>query len=210
MLTLLDRLSSPYLTPVYMGVQSFAITLIFDKTVKALFARDVQASDISLQDAFVSPIVEEMMYSGILLTSSAAWMIPRFFVSLITGMTAARALTGRVTAEQNQEGLTLDTKIGVLFAVFREALACSLPVSTRSVVLVISDSCVFALSEVCPKEGVPDTPRFSSAWSYKVISSAFFRLTANTVAKAYGIAASITQHLSFNLTGFFTKDCAAF
>ncbi len=188
------------------GTQSFAIVSVFDKALRSLLVRNTEAQAISVKQTLVNPFVEEALYSGVLLTQSRMWIIPRFAASLITGMTAARSLTGRVTPEQNSQGLTPDTKIGFLWAISRELLLFSVASPTLSAVLIAADSCIFALAEVCPKQGEPDLPKFSSPWSYKVISSAFFRFTANRVAQTHGMVASIAQHLLFNISNCFGKN----
>lgn len=182
----------------FRGIQGFAISSIFDKTARFFLAANTQKEPSSIHTTLFHPIIEEAIYSGVLLTQSKAWMIPRFAAALFTGMTAARALTGWVSPERNKQGLTPDTKIGFLWAISRELLLLSFPQS--SIPLLFLDSSVFALAEVCPTKEQPALPKFSSAWSYKVLSSAFFRLTANTVAKTHGIVASIAQHLLFNIS----------
>ena len=91
----------------FRGVQSFAIVSIFDKALRCLLARNVKAEVPSVK-TILSPFIEETIWSGVLLTQSKIWMIPRFAASLITGMTAARSLTGRVATEQNRQGF-IDT-----------------------------------------------------------------------------------------------------
>jgi len=185
------------------GVQAFAISSVFDKAIRSLLARNVQGELNSARTTLLDPFIEEAIYSGILLTQSDAWMIPRFAAALFTGMTAARTLTGRVTPEQNKQGFTPDTKISFLWAISRELLLLTIPQS--SIPLTLLDSCVFALAEVCPKNEHLGLPKFSSAWSYKVLSSVFFRITANTVATTHGMAASIAQHLLFNISQAFQR-----
>lgn len=182
----------------FRGTQSFAIVSLFDKAIRFLLARNVKAESTSVADTLLSPLIEEALYSGVLLTQSKMWMIPRLVASLATGMTAARALTGRVTSEQYKQGFTLDTKIGFLWAVSRELLLHSVSSPILSTILTVADSCVFALSEVSPKKGRADLPQFTSRWCYKLISSVFFRFAAYDVAKTHGIVAPIVQHLLFN------------
>lgn len=195
-----------YLSNAMMGVQSFAIASIFDRVLKACLAKNRSAENTSLKTTFGDPLIEEIMYSGILLTQSNLWMIPRFLTATCTGAAAARALTGRVTDEQNKQGLSLDTKIGFCWAIAREMLVQALP--TSPLPLVVLDSCVFGLAEVCPKKEGPELPKFNAQWSYKLWSGAFFRGIANTVALSDGIIASITQHFLFNCSRFYQKQTA--
>ena len=89
----------------------------------------------------------------------------------------------------------------------RELTLLVVPSPVSSVILICADSGVFALSEVCSKQGSPDLPKFTAPWNYKVISSAFFRFAADTIAKTHGVAASITQHLLFNVSNAFGEKC---
>lgn len=182
------------------GVQAFALSSIFDRAVRRAFVQNANGQQPSARMTLLDPLIEEAMYSGILLTQTNAWIVPRFFAALCTGTTAARALT----SEQNKQGITLDTKIGFIWAVSRELLLTTVP--EPSIPLIALDSCVFALAEVCPKGQHPGLSKFGRGWSYKVISSAFFRATANTVASSHGISASITQHLLFNISRGFQKE----
>jgi hypothetical protein len=182
------------------GAQLFAIASVFDRAVKYVLARHAKPENITPTTTLFAPFAEECMYSGVLLTQSIAWMIPRLAVAFFTGITAARSLTGRVTAEQNKQGFTPDTKIGFLWALSRELLLWTLPSPLLPSALIAADSCVFALAEVCPKTGHPEVPKFSREWSYKVLSSAFFRATANVAALTHGMVASIGEHLLFNIS----------
>lgn len=180
------------------GLQAFAVSSIFDKIARSSLANNIQEAPNSIHATLLSPIIEEAVYSGILLTQSNAYLIPRFASALATGMTAARALTGPVTPKQNKQGFTIDTKIGFLWAISRELLLQLFPHS--AIPLTLLDSSVFALAEVSPPNNQPGLPKFSTPWLYKVLSSAFFRLTANTVATTHGIVASIIQHSLFNMS----------
>ena len=181
------------------GVQSFAVVSIFDRAIKALLLKEVQREKPSLQNTLLNPLIEEAVYSVVLLSQNRWLSILRLPAALVTGTTAARSLTGRVTPEQNRQGLTLDTKIGFLWSISRELLLWTAPISI-STALNVADSCVFALSEVCPKTGLPEIPKFSAEWNYKVLSSGAFRFAANTVAQTHGIVASFAQHILFNLS----------
>ena len=193
-----------FVSSCFCGVQAFAISSVFDKAVRAVLVKNGQGEDYSARTMLFDPFIEEGIYSGVLLTQSNAWMIPRLLAALFTGTTAARALTGQATPEQNKKWLTLDMKIGFLWAISRELILLTIPQS--SIPLILLDSCVFALAEVCPKNEHPGLPKFGPEWSYKVVSSAFFRVTANTVATMHGISASITQHLLFNISQAFQKE----
>lgn len=186
--------------PFSRGVQAFALVSIFDKAMRALFTNKARQQKTSFTETIAAPFIEEAAYSGVLLTQSKIWMIPRWAVALFTGMTAARSLTGRVTPQKDQQNFTLDAKIGFLWAIAREFLLWTLPASPALIVLTTLDSCVFALAEVCPKEDSRELPPFSGAWSYKVLTAAFFRFTANTAAKTQGIAAPLLQHLLWNIS----------
>jgi len=181
------------------GVQYFALTSVFDQAARYLLARNAKPQSNHICTVVFAPLIEECMYSGVLLTESASWLIPRWAAAFFTGVTAARALTGRVTPEQNKQGFTPDTKIGFLWSISREVLLQTLPAGWSFGTLLLADSCVFALAEVCPSAKTAELPKFQKEWTYKVLSAAFFRLAANTVAKTHGIAASITQHWLFNI-----------
>ncbi len=179
------------------GIQYFALTSIFDQATRYFLARNAKPQSNHICTVVFAPVIEEFAYSGILLTESSSWMIPRWAAAFFTGVTAARALTGRVTPEQNKQGFTRDTKIGFLWAISREILLLTLPAKLSFGTLLLADSCVFALAEVCPSTKTEELP--PREWTYKVISAAFFRLAANSVAKTHGIAASLTQHWLFNM-----------
>ncbi len=187
------------------GIQSFAIVSIFDKAIRYLFSRNVEnikKEEVSVQQMFLSPFIEEGIYSGILLTQRKVWMIPRLVASLITGMTAARSLIGRVEQKPNQ-GFTPDTKIGFLWALSRELFLFALPTPINFPLLIFADSCVFSLAEVCPKKNHAGLIKFSAIWYYKVLSSAFFRANANIAAQTHGMIAPLVQHMLFNISTLF-------
>jgi hypothetical protein len=182
------------------GLQCFSLANIADRAARRAIPSEVVKREPTLQNVLVNPLIEEAIYSGILLPQGPVWMIPRIGVALFTGMTAARALFGRVEPQQNAPGLTLDTKIGLAWSLAREVLCSALPSVYSIPLLVSADSIVFGLSEVCPSKEDPGPPQFSRVWYCKALSGAFFRATANTAALSFGIAASITQHLIFNFS----------
>lgn len=181
------------------GVQVFSIASIFDRAMRSLFLPENSSQKpCSLSMALTHPIVEESIYSGILSTQNRYFSIFRFGTALLTGMTAARALAGPVTEEDNKQGLTLDTKIGFVWAIVRETMTCALP-SESFLFLNLADSFVFALSEVCPKKGEAGLD-VSAHWFYKVVFSAVFRFVHNEAARTNGIFTAMVSHLLFNFS----------
>lgn len=187
------------------GASVFSIVSIFDRIIKESFFKKVQPKEIPQEQRFsavlTDPVLEELVYSGIFLTQSKYWTPLRFAFALVTGMTAARTFIKKDPKKGNKE-FTLDTKIGCIWAFCREAIVLSTPNSFLPLNLL--DSCVFSLAELCPtkkelKEN-PNLPNFDQGSYHKMISSFFFRLSANAVARTHGLAASITQHVLFNFS----------
>ncbi|MEM7174306.1 MAG: hypothetical protein AAF443_00045 [Chlamydiota bacterium] len=181
------------------GAQYFAITSIFDKLIRALVLKSDPPRDWSPPITLANSLLEEFLYSGVLLTESKTWIIPRFLVAFSTGVLATTALTGRVNAEQNNQWLKFDQKVAIVWAIFRELILRNIPQS--SIPLRLLDSCMFGLAYVMsPTQEDSGSPKFSRAWSYQALSAAFFRLTANTVAAKHGILTAIVQHLFFTFS----------
>lgn len=178
------------------GLQAFTVVNCVDRLMRSALANDVPKAPTPFKGIIV-PFFEEGLYSGILLTNSKAWMIPRFASALILGMTALRGLVQPVT---QGAGFTLDTKLAFIWAMTREAILFSLPREYSLPLLLVADSATFALCEVCGTKDRPGPPKFSNPWIYKTISAAFFRAVANYVALEEGLPASITQHLLFNFS----------
>lgn len=180
------------------GVQLFSLTALFDRALRLTLGKEGKKGEASFKTGAIHALLEEGLYAGVLLTQSSWWMIPRFGASLFTGMTAARSLLNRTHTASPKEGFSQDTRIGFAWAIARESLLLTLSPTYSQPLLVAADSAVFALSEVCPFQKSKAIPKFSGVWFSKVLSSAFFRATANTAALAKGITASLAQHLLFN------------
>lgn len=183
---------------IWRGLQSFSVVSYVDLLARMVLAKNVEKKELSLSKGAMNAVAEEGVYSGILLTSNYAWIIPRFGAAVATGITAARTLVGKI--EKESAGLTLDSKIGLAWAAAREFLLLSFPEHYAMPLLIAADSIVFGLAEVCPSKENPGPPKFSRIWSYKVLSATFFRAVANVVALETGLVSSIAQHVLFNFS----------
>lgn len=183
------------------GLKYGSLAMVVDRVMRALIAENVNKVEGSLEERVVSPLVEEGLYSGILATQSLAWSIPRFFAASLTSMTAARALMQEENSSQViKSKLTLDTKIGFVFAAVREVMLLTMTPAYSIPISVAADSIVFGLSEVCSSKKVKAPEKWSRNWSYKLLTSIFFRLTANTASQREGLLAATVQHLVFNFS----------
>ena len=101
------------------------------------------------------------------------------------------------------KGLSIDHKIGFIWAIHREIIVSWCPSSYAIPALTLADSAVFALSEVAPAKNLPHNMifvPFSSPWNGKVLSSFFFRALANTFTLNKGFGVSLIGHVLFNIS----------
>jgi hypothetical protein len=179
------------------GLQFFAVATCVNRIAQLALQSPVQVQPAPFIGVIANTIFTEVCYAGILPTQGIVWMIPRFAVSLITGMSATKAV---VEIPKDAPAPTLDLKMGFLWGVARETLLQALPKSFSTPLLIITDSGVYALIEMAPLKALPIEARL-----YTGISSLFFRIIGNVAALKTGIGASFTQHLLFNVSRLAAK-----
>ncbi len=181
------------------GIRGFALANLADRALRRMLLKKIEIKEEPILKGAASALIEEGLYSGILLTPGRWGTIPRFAVSLVLGATAARAVIKISPAK-----ITRDNQLGFLWAVFREIAFTCLPTRIAIPFLIAEDSAVYGLSAVCPTKS-HSLIKHSPEWIYKSLSARMFRVVANSFALYAGFGSSAVQHLLFNFSRSFPE-----
>ena len=197
--------SSSQFHPLFQGFGGYALTTGVDRIARFFFlSGSERAVPNTLAQLLFSAVAEECLYS-IILPSSTLYALPlRLIFSFSVCSSATRSLVGKPTT--NDQGLTTDTKVGLVWAIMHELILQTTPPEISTPILTLAYISIFALSEVAPANQGPAPPGIlTPAWNYKVISACFFRATASYL-RTYSPFAPFVQHAFFNLHTYFSNQ----
>ncbi|WP_420421242.1 hypothetical protein [Simkania sp.] len=188
--------------PLFQGFGGYAVATGVDRIARFFFLSGSERPvPNTLAKVLFSAVSEECLYS-LLLPSETIYALPlRLIASFAVSSSATRALVGKPIT--NDQGLTTDTKVGLVWAMMHALILQTTPSEISMPVLSVVYIAIFALSEVAPANQGPLPPEvLTSAWNYKVISACFFRAIASYL-KTYSDFAPFVQHALFNLHTYY-------